>query len=899
MNLTKRLIALAVVAVMLASSCIFVSAAMLTYQSGHNVTSDGAVKYKKYSAAGAHTETATVLEFNPKDGYIPVAFDGAPTSVASIPNQYSTAVNTYGYEVAGVINAGYFTMSTSTLEGMVITDGKLVAATNGSANVVAFGSDGSMDIVTTQPKYTVGINGKNIDNPIYFFNKQYADASSTYRSAYMFYYDYSANAKSSYSESGTEVLFEKIENSELSYGETLVGKVVSKKTSTTGSTTIAKNQFVLFAKNSSTYVSELNALAVGDKVTISVTETNGSAVTVMNKANSVLNNIEYLVKDGENYTYTVTSPGGHSATSTYARWTAYGVKADGTYVFFTSEGGSTGNSSRSLTLRNVADALIELGCVTAVRLDGGGSTGMYVSNTGSGSAGWVMEGQRSVADTILVVKKSSMHDATLESQLKSAIASAKQTAGNNTSVLSAISQAEALVGTNATEGQLRKALISLSPKAILAQALAKCDTLNIGEYTEPDLATLRTVYDNARVVYNSDSSTDEMYSQHTVLIYEALAKTTNAVLSTGASYTTTTPNRGDGHDDDGYRLTDGTKGGLDLSQYSYAGWNMSTLSDKTVNIDVDLGAVQSANTFNIYMAAGMWGIGAPSVTLKIYTSTDGVNYTNLVGTTSTRNYVSSATVGSETCKTYTYNVKTSSDISARYVRFAINNTVNFTWIDDVEVCRTQESQYDVVTDYTKIQSFNTKITAGSSTIFTPDMGALTQDNANHTWTSNIICELQTDGNYVVVENVSWHADSTKVITLESNQIMICAHSDPSVPGSDANAATLGAAQVGQYLQAYGIDLENKTVSTAAYVQFVDTLPDPEPDPDPEYKPGDINNNGSFEAMDYTLLKRVYFGTYIAAVSEACDVNGNGGFEAMDYTLLKRTYFGTYYLDWIS
>ena len=889
MNLTKRLIALAVVAVMLASSCIFVSAAMLTFQGGHNVTSDGAVKYKKYSAAGAHTETATVLEFNPKDGYIPVAFDSAPTSVATIPNQYSTAVNTYGYEVAGVINAGYFTMSTSTLEGMVITDGKLVAATNGSSNVVAFGSDGSMDIVTTQPKYTVGINGKSFDNPIYFFNKQYADAGSSYRSANMFYYDYSANASTAYSESGTEVLFEKLDNSDLSYGETLVGRVVSKKTSTTGSTTIAKNQFVLFAKNGSTYVSELNALAVGDKVTISVTETNAAAVAVMNKANSVLNNIEYLVKDGQNYTYTVTSPGGHSATSTYARWTAYGVKADGTYVFFTSEGGSTGDSSRSLTLRNVADALIELGCVTAVRLDGGGSTGMYVSNAGSGSAGWVMTGQRKVADTILVVKKSSMHDATLETKLVSAIATAKQSAGSNASALKAISEAEALVGTNATEGELRKAIVSLSPKAMLGAALAKCEVLNIGEYTETDLASLRTVYNTAKSVYNSDSSTDAQYSAQTTKVYAALDKSTNVILSTGAAYTTTAPNRGDGHDDDEYRLTDGTKGGLDLSKYSYSGWNVNSISNRTVNIDVDLGAAQSSNTYTIYMAAGMWGIGAPSVTLSVYTSTDGVNYTSLVGTSTTRTSVGSAVVGSETCNTYTYTVKSNTNVSARYVRFAVKNSVNFTWIDEVEISRSNGNTNDVVTNYTKIQTFNTKITAGSSTIFTPDMGALTQANANHTWSSNIICELQSDGSYVVVENVSWHADSSKTITLKSNQIMICAHSDPSVPGSDANASVLGAAQVGQVLKVYGIDLASKTIGVAAYVQFED--------PELEYLVGDINGSGAFEAIDYTLLKRTYFGTYGISDIAIGDVSGNGSLDSMDYSLLKRAYFGAYPLAW--
>ena len=928
MKLAKRLIAVVLVALMLASSfCIFASAAMLTYKNSHDVVS-GAVKFTKYSAAGKHTETATVLEFNPKNGYIPVAFVSNPASVASIPDQYNTAVNTYGYEVAGIINAGYFTMATSTLEGMIITDGKIVATTRGAHGVVAFGNDGSMDIVTTQPKFTVGMNGKSFDNPIAFVNKEFKDAKTADQNAYMFYYDYYVNSNIAY-DSGVEITFEKQSNTELSYGETLVGTVVNKRTAATG-TALTKNQFVLYAKSGSTYASELSALSIGDTVTISVTETNAGAVTVMNNANSVINNLDYLVKDGKNYAATHQNLAGHDVDKVHARWTAYGRKADGTYVFFTSEGGTTANvdNGRSLTLREVANALIELGCVEAVRLDGGGSTGMYVSNTGSGSKGWVMTGQRKVADTILIVKKSSMHDANLENQLKSAISVAKQTAGSNASILKAIAEAEALVGTNATEGQLRKAITSLSPKAILGQALAKCETLNIGEYTEPDLAILRSVYATAKSVYNNTSSTDSQYSAQTLKIYDALNKSASVIRSAGASYKTTAPNRNDNHDDDGYRLTDGVKGGTDLSQYSYSGWGTANLADKTVNVDLDLGSVQSVNTFTVYAASGQWGIGAPNFTLKIYTSTDGVNYNNLVASTTKKTIVTNTKVGTETCTTSTYTATTDEVIEARYIRFSIKNTANFTWIDEVEASLSQESTYNTITNFVKIQSFDTKITAGSSTIFTPSMGDLTHSNANHTWACNVICEKQSDGTYVVVQNVGCHGDNTKVITLKSNQILISAHNDPTVPGSDKNANTLNAARVGQVLHVFGIDLASKDIGIAAYVKFLNKgatnpdliekepeqppvdpdpeNPDPEKpvDPDPEKpvdpdpivpsgKKGDINGKDGIDSMDYVLLKRAYFGTYKLSDISIGDLNNNGIIDSMDYVFLKRAYFGTY------
>ena len=113
----KRFISLLLVALMLLTLIPFASfsalAAMLTYQKGHNVTSDGKVVYTSYRAAGAHTEDVSILEFNPKDGYIPLAFVGKPASVQTIKDQYSTAKSLYGYEPIAVINGGYFTTSSS------------------------------------------------------------------------------------------------------------------------------------------------------------------------------------------------------------------------------------------------------------------------------------------------------------------------------------------------------------------------------------------------------------------------------------------------------------------------------------------------------------------------------------------------------------------------------------------------------------------------------------------------------------------------------------------------------------------------------------------------------------------------------------------------------------------
>ncbi len=68
-----------------------------------------------------------------------------------------------------------------------------------------------------------------------------------------------------------------------------------------------------------------------------------------------------------------------------------------------------------------------------------------------------------------------------------------------------------------------------------------------------------------------------------------------------------------------------------------------------------------------------------------------------------------------------------------------------------------------------------------------------------------------------------------------------------------------------------------------------------------YVLGDVDGNGKIEAIDYIMLKRIYF-DIIAVNSLAspnyafarCDINGNGKIDAVDYILLKRAYFG--YID---
>ena len=80
--------------------------------------------------------------------------------------------------------------------------------------------------------------------------------------------------------------------------------------------------------------------------------------------------------------------------------TAIGVTADNKMVFFVCEGREMTTGVKGLTTEDVANVLLDLGCVEAINLDGGGSSCMLVNGkeTIKGSDG----SQRSVASTVML-----------------------------------------------------------------------------------------------------------------------------------------------------------------------------------------------------------------------------------------------------------------------------------------------------------------------------------------------------------------------------------------------------------------------------------------------------------------------------------------------------------------
>lgn len=410
--------------------------------------------------------------------------------------------------------------------------------------------------------------------------------------------------------------------------------------------------------------------------------------------------------------------------------------------------------------------------------------------------------------------------------------------------------------------------------------LERAKRISVRDFSESDLASLRSACAEAESLLSAPTVNAAAMAAggKKLAALLATAGSDETVISTGASYTATAPNRNDTYDDDSVRLTDGVKGGADGGKPEYAGWNA-----ESVDITIDLGSAKATDIYRAYVAGGAWGIGeARKMTVSV--SDDGVSFTEVTSSVTVKT-IASSTSEKEPWKSYSITAKTDKVRNSRYIRFTVGGCAynNFIWISEVEAAITR----DRITDRVDVYGFNTAIKAGDAYIFTPDMGALTDNNANLRYTHNIVAKWNSAHKaYVITEVYDNNSGSSQPRTLAEGELLIAVHGDTSVENSADNKRESLKAAVGQALVLNNIDIEHKTVGIGANIAFASL-----------YKTGDINGDGKINATDYVLLKRHCLKTF-RLTEEQClrgDINGDGKVNAVDYVLLKRVCLGTYKL----
>lgn len=279
-----------------------------------------------------------------------------------------------GKRVVSGINGDYFNMDTGNPTGLVVTGG-IIRCASPYNYAVGFLSDGSAFIGTPG----VGISASFLGEYTAIYGG--LNKVRTADNYYLYNSDFYANTRNT--EAGVDVILRVVTDN---VGETALGNygvnytvsdqpklfgrvecVVEQVIETSSATALSSGRMVLSinAKGDAAKIEKLKQLSVGNTVTFDFNANDA-------RFGQVTQAIGAMYKLVTNGTVETTALKAISDQNTRAR-SAIGIKADGTMILYTIDGNQSGYSIGA-TLTQVAMRLVELGCVEAVCMDGGGST---------------------------------------------------------------------------------------------------------------------------------------------------------------------------------------------------------------------------------------------------------------------------------------------------------------------------------------------------------------------------------------------------------------------------------------------------------------------------------------------------------------------------------------------
>lgn len=381
-KLSCRLLAASLAAVQL-----FTAAAGAAFSNGfsYSYPVGQGISYTRYEGRNsAGNQKANILTYQPNTGVTPImvyADEQLYGSQATITNAVNY-LESQGMKVIGGTNADFFVMSSGIPIGLVIDKGELISS-DAWQYAVGFKADGTA--VMGRPTMGMTVSGTSGSVSVSYFNK-----TRTTAGAYLL--DRNYDDATHFSANGTYIVLERVDNTPVTVNGSVKLKVVSKGTGNT-SFSIADNQMVL-TKSDGANVPSWVDFPVGEEVTLSVYANDSNWADVDYAVGGKL-----LIDNS-----TVTTSGIDGASSTRAR-SAIGVKADGTVVLYEIDGNQS--SSAGLTAAQLGQELLELGCVRAICLDGGGSSAMALRKPGESTASLISSpsdgSQRACANYIFFI----------------------------------------------------------------------------------------------------------------------------------------------------------------------------------------------------------------------------------------------------------------------------------------------------------------------------------------------------------------------------------------------------------------------------------------------------------------------------------------------------------------
>ena len=329
-----------------------------------------------------------VFEYNPKTSDVEaLAVYGENAFGGDTLSTNIALAQSRGYTVIAGVNGSPFDTSNGTTTGTLISNGRIISSNSGVSTYDSFAikNDGTMFIGKSNLTFSYKTSNGTVIN-INTINKQKkTDDNNVYLYTRDYYSDTTSLANS------TEVIL-KIDSGEVAVGKQLVATVEEVKTNVKR-TVVEEGKVVLVAKN----IAALGNIKAGEKLTFDFV--NNDKTYDWNNVSQSINGFYEILKDGK--------PVNTSDPSVHPR-TTIGFKEDGSIVLYVVDGRQP-TFSVGLTDLACAQYMQSLGCVGAIRMDGGGSSTMALRMPGDTKLTTVnspSDGQeRNDADGLLICLK--------------------------------------------------------------------------------------------------------------------------------------------------------------------------------------------------------------------------------------------------------------------------------------------------------------------------------------------------------------------------------------------------------------------------------------------------------------------------------------------------------------
>lgn len=343
-----------------------------------------------WSSVSSDYRTENLITYIPNASVTPIVTYGGVLTDRSAVSNTAKALEEQGYRVVAGINGDFYNVNNGLPIGIVVTQGQL-RSSDGGYHAIGFRADGTAILgkpaVTMSVRYTAqdGTGEPLLDeegNPVLDeagnprtngtgqvtektlwpagFNK-----ARTESGVFLYTYDFNAAHTTGSTQPGVDVICSVQEGSFALGGTTTL--LVERTAEGDVSPTLEPNQVVLTANANAgaETLAALRSIPAGTVLTLALTP-----------ADPGWNDVQYAV--GSLYSLVENGRAASGLPTGAAPRTAIGQRADGSLIFYTIDGRKSGHSIGA-TMEQVAQRLVELGCVTGLCLDGGGSTTLAVT----------------------------------------------------------------------------------------------------------------------------------------------------------------------------------------------------------------------------------------------------------------------------------------------------------------------------------------------------------------------------------------------------------------------------------------------------------------------------------------------------------------------------------------